>query len=89
MSILGFSDEPDFVNDEGTKWWIDVSTTQYAQREDAHGTVLDMVVYLAETKNGYMTRVLLDDDRNIVEEEQNLEALAIKIDMLKANERFE
>ena len=87
--LLGFSDEPDFVNEEGTKFWVDTSTTQYAQRKDQHGTSLDMVVYLAETSNGYMARLLIDKEQNIIAEEQNLEQLAVKIDMMKANIRFD
>ena len=87
--LLGFNDDPDFINEEGTKFWVDTSTTQYAQRQDSHGTVLNMVVYLAETKDGYMARLLIDEEQNIVAEEQNLEQLAVKIDMLKANTRFD
>ncbi len=88
MTILGFADEPDFVNEEGTKWWKDKSTTDWAQREDQFGTSLDMIVYLVEKTDGYMTRLLLDTDGNLIDEQQNLEALAVKIDMLKAAERM-
>ena len=88
MTILGFNDEPDYVNDEGTKWWLDKSTTDWAQRKDAHGTSLDMEVWLVETKDGYMARLLLDADLRIIDEQQNLEQLAVKIDMLKASIRL-
>lgn len=33
--------EPDFINDEGVKWWLDKSTTDYAQRKDINGNTLD------------------------------------------------
>jgi len=89
MSILGFSDDPDFVSEEGTKWWLDKSTTQWVQREDQHGTSLDMNVWLVETADGHIVRLLLDSDKNLIAEEQNLEALAVKIDMLKATKRME
>ena len=87
--LLGFNDEPDFINEQGTKYWVDKPTTQYAQRENLNGVSLDMVVYLAETENGYMARLLIDKDQNIIAEEQNLEQLAVKIDMLKANIHFD
>jgi len=88
MSILGFADEPDFVNEKGTKWWLDKSTTQWAQREDQFGTSLEMVCYLVETSDGYMVRILLDKENHVVAENQNLEAMAVAIDMLKAAKRF-
>lgn len=88
MTIFGFTDEPDFVNPEGTKWWLDKSTTAGAQKEDVHGTKLDFIVYLVEKSDGYMARLMLDLDGNLIAEEQNLEALAVKIDMLKAAKRM-
>jgi len=88
MSILGFADEPDFINEDGTKWWLDKSTTDWAKRKDSHGTSLDMIVYLVEKADGYMTRLLLDSEGNLIDEQQNLEQLAVKIDMLKAYERM-
>lgn len=78
-----FSDEPDFVNDIGTKWWRDADTTQYAQKFDKNGISLDSVCFFVEDSSGYRTRVLISYTREIIEEDQTLEGMAIKIDTRK------
>lgn len=77
-----FETEPDFVNDLGVKWWYDEFTTQYAQKPDFWGIKLNAICYYVEEPNGNRTRVLVSDG-NIIEEDQNLEALAVKIDCRK------
>lgn len=75
--------DPDFVNEKGVKWWIDDSTTQYLQKEDRNGIKLDMVCYAIEETDGKRSRLVINRARDIVEQEQSLEQLAIKIDMRK------
>jgi len=79
--------KPDFINEKGVKWWRDASTTRYARREDAHGTTLEAVVWLVEEPNGHRTRLLIADDGEFLGENQNLEALGAKIDILKMAKR--
>jgi hypothetical protein len=83
MMLNTFEKEPDFVNELGVKWWKDESTTRYAQKSDQHGTKLDVVCYYIEEPAGHRTRLLINKVGEIVEEDQNLEGLAIKIDVRK------
>ena len=78
-----FSTKPEFVNELGVKWWRDEDMTKYVQKPDVHGTSLDMFCFFIEEPNGRRSRVLVSKDAGIVEEDQNLEALAIKIDVRK------
>ena len=80
---MDFNREPDFINEIGVKWWRDEYTTKYAQKPDINGAALDVVCFAIEKPNGYRTRVLLNKAREIIEEDINLEALAIKIDVRK------
>ena len=59
--MLNFDAEPDFVNDIGTKFWVDKDTTDWAQREDRFGTSLNLVVYAVENKDGYRTRLMVNE----------------------------
>jgi len=80
--------EPDFINDEGFKWWKEDSITDYARREDQFGTVLKATCFVVEEPGtGRKTRLLVSEDQEILADEQGLEAMAIKIDMLKFLER--
>ena len=81
--MINFDSKPDFVNELGVKWWRDDTTTDYAQRPDAQGTTLDVVCFAIEQPNGRRTRVLLSKTGEIIEENQNLEALAIRVDVRK------
>ena len=78
-----FEREPDFVNELGVKWWKDHHTTNYAQKEDRNGTKLDVVCFYIEEPTGRRTRVLISKAGEIIEEDQSLEGLAIKIDVRK------
>jgi hypothetical protein len=75
--------EPDFINDEGFKWWLDKGTTKYAMRENANGTTLDYQVWVVEKPDGFKTRIILDDRRKPIYENTSLEGIAVKIDMMK------
>lgn len=84
-----FDTEPNFVNEEGTKWWIDRDATRWATREDRFGTSLPNVVcWVLETKTGYRTYLLVDSEtQQALYESQQLEAIAQRIDVLKLMER--
>lgn len=78
-----FDGEPEFVNELGVKWWRDEHTTDYARRPDANGISLDAVCFGIEEPGGRRTRVLVSMAREIIEEDQSLESLAVKIDVRK------
>ena len=82
-----FNKEPDFINDEGTKWWVDKSTTKYAQQKDIYKTQLPNVVCFAtEQSNGYRSYVLTEN-QEIEFTAQSLEAIGVHIDIMKIQRR--
>lgn len=78
MIIDVFETEPDFINEEGVKWWKDDILNEKAK--DING-----VTWLTQLPNGYKSRVLLINDE-VDYEHPNLEAMAAHIDMIKLSE---
>ena len=83
-----FSTPPDFVNAEGVKWWRDKAVERYANNEDQHGTRLQVQAWIVERKDGYRTRLLIENGQ-IIGEAQSLEAIGAKIDWLKTAKRID
>lgn len=83
-----FATEPDFINELGVKWWIDKMTTNYAQSPDVWGTRLNAMCFFVEEPGGRRTRVLIDrGTENVLAEDQALDGIGCKIDILKALKR--
>ena len=81
-------DKPDFINDEGTKWWVDKIATQYAREEDVFGIRLPSVTcFRTEQANGYRSFVIVDG-RNIIFTSQQSDAIGCHIDIMKMTKRF-
>ncbi len=81
--IFDFDREPDFVNPEGVKWWLDKSSTQYARRENIRGTTLPTItVFMCEFPDKTRSYVILDGTQP-VDAPTTLEAVGVKIDLLK------
>ena len=79
--------KPDFINEKGTKWWFDKSSTNYARKEDAKGITLPNVsVFYVEEINGNMSYVVIDGE-DIIYESKQLEAIGAYIDILKFNKQ--
>lgn len=73
-----FDDQkPDFVNDEGVKWWIDKHESHYAR----HKLGTDAAVWYVQETSGRRTR-LLTENNEILHEDQALEGMACYIDIL-------
>ena len=68
---------PDKINKEGTRFWLDKCTTDYAKQKGLKG----IKVFIIEDRNGYQTRVITKGKKYLYEH-QNLEAIGIRIDML-------
>ena len=84
-----FNKEPDFINVEGTKWWIDKSTTKYAQQPDINKVQLPNVICFAtEQINGYRSYVITENQQ-IEFTSQSLEAIGVHIDIMKLARRKE
>lgn len=71
--------KPDFINEEGTKWWVDVAVISYLKE----AKLIDYKAYIIETKDNYKTRVLINSDDIIEFETPKLEDMGVHIDMLK------
>lgn len=74
---------PDFVNELGTKWWFDKDTTQFAVNPDRNDVSLAVNVWVIEDSSGYRTRVMINSDNEVIEEDQSLEGMGVKIDVRK------
>jgi hypothetical protein len=83
MLDLPWDKPPEFVNENGVKWWQDKKTTCYAQKKNRDGKKLDVVCWFVEEPNGRRTRILVSKKGEVLEENQSLEAMLCKIDVLK------
>lgn len=89
VPVSPFDTPPVFVNELGTKWWKDQTTTDYAQRPDAFGVSLNAVGYFIELNDGHRTRLLLSTHGTVLAEGQSLDAIGTLIDVLKFAQRPE
>jgi hypothetical protein len=81
--------EPQYINNDGIKWWLDANLTEYCQRTDHNSVKLPRHrVWIVQHPDGEMTR-LLTKASNIVHETPSLEAMAVHIDMLKVKANFD
>jgi hypothetical protein len=61
--------KPDYVNEQGTKWWYE-------------STYKEHQIWIVETTDGYKTRVALrKDGKGIIAEDQTIDGIGTKIDM--------
>jgi hypothetical protein len=70
-------DAPDFTNDDGVQWWYEPTLTRYALSKG----LADTKVWTVHRPDGHRTR-LLTTGQNILAEDQTLEGLGLKIDLL-------
>lgn len=71
--------EPDFINEEGVKWWINKRLTEYAEEKG-----LNYTCYIIEFKNGYRERAVVNNDTNkLIYSSPSLEAVGVYIDLAK------
>lgn len=68
---------PDFTNDEGVQWWHETTLTRYALSKGFVG----VRVWTVHTPDGHRTR-LFTEGQDVLAEDQTLEGLGIKIDIL-------
>lgn len=80
---------PDGINSAGVKFWVNRGLTEWARQPDLHGIMLhNLRAYAVEEANGRRTYLLTDGDAWIFES-QRLEDVAVHIDMLKIQKRYE
>lgn len=81
--------EPYFVNEQGTRYWLEKELTEYAKSPDKDGICLPRHrAWIVQLKDGQYTR-LLTEDTEPVYEGSSIEQIAVKIDLLKALVRFD
>jgi len=68
---------PDFTNDEGVQWWHEPTLTRYAFSKGFVG----VRVWTVHRPDGHRTR-LFTEGQDVLAEDQTLEGLGIKIDLL-------
>jgi hypothetical protein len=80
--------KPIGVNEIGTKFWVSAELTRWARGADSHGTRLPKVTcWIAELAS--CTRSYLVTEGNTpVFDNQSFEAIAVHIDLMKAELRF-
>ena len=80
---------PDEINSVGVKFWANRSLTEWASQPDQHGITLpNLRAYAVEEISGRRTYLLTDGDAWIFES-QRLEDVAVRIDILKIQKRYE
>lgn len=75
---------PDFINDEGVKWWHDKSITLYASMRG----IEDAVGWKTQLPSGEINFVLTQGQK-VLFESPGFEALGVKIDAYIASKNFE
>ena len=81
--------EPYFVNEQGTRYWLEECLTDYAKNPDLSGVCLPSHrAWLVQLKDGEYT-YLLTEGTTPVYEGKSIEQIAVRIDMLKAIVKFD
>lgn len=75
--------EPDFVNDQGVKWWLDHHSTSEAKKRG----LSDVTVWIVCTPEEYYSRIILEGQEYEFESQQ-LEAIGTHLDLMKADREF-
>jgi len=73
-----WNSEPDFVNEIGTKWWLDLDTTKYCTSKG----LKYIKAWFIETSESERLRVLTNT-KNVIYESTSWESVLIWIDALK------
>jgi hypothetical protein len=77
------------INAQGVKWQLDTGLTEWCTRADQNGISLPgHKVWIVETPEGKKTR-LLTDGQDIIAEYTGLEDMAVKIDIIKAQKKYD
>ena len=75
--------EPYFVNEQGTRYWLEKGLTEYAKSPDKDGVCLpEHRAWIVQFKDGEYTR-LLTEGTDPIYEGRSIEQIAVRIDLLK------
>ena len=86
-----FDSEPDFVNEDGTKWWLNNFVSDWAWKKNMHGISLPEVgVWEVETKKGERSILFVNHKTNIIiREYSKIEDALYGVDMFKISKHFD
>jgi len=71
--------KPDFINEKGTKWYIDRDIKSYMELKKING----YTAFVAININGDKDRILINNETNDIEfDTSKLEDMAVHIDIL-------
>jgi len=82
--------EPDFVNEEETKWWVDEDMMDYVKTiQEKHEMKFkeEIACWFVERKDGYRTRIVIVDNKPAYEN-QKMESVAAFLDVKAVSEEF-
>ena len=78
-----FDRKPDFVNEQGTKWWLDEISTDYAKSKE-----LDIVtIFFAKNIKGEAEYMIFEGEKPVYNTTSR-EDVGIKIDIMALHESF-
>lgn len=75
---------PDFVNAAGVRWWLEPGLTRYATSKGLNNEVR---IWTVERPDGHKTR-LLTEHHTVLAEDQTLEGIGLKIDLMAFNQNM-
>lgn len=78
-SLLDAERDPDFINAEGVKWWIQKETNRYIKSKGNLGKIQAWKTEFPDTKQ---KRYVLTENDSVIYETAGLEALGVRIDLL-------
>ena len=71
--------KPEVINEVGTAWWVDKDTSNYTKSIE-----LGVFVVIVESLGGHTDRLILDKKtRNVLYAHQQLEAICVRLDIMK------
>lgn len=82
-------EKPYFINEEGFEWYMDKHMLAYARQDTlAHKGLKNIYPFIVK-KGENISRVLIDDKQNQLYDTLGFEAMAVRIDMIKANHTYD
>lgn len=91
MTNFWETNEPDFVNELGIKWYVDKHVTEYCFKGNISGVALNNIIaYVVVKPTGETDRVLVKyPDKAVIFNTKSLEEIGVEIDRLKLVKTFD
>jgi hypothetical protein len=76
-------EKPDFINEEGFEWYVDKELTKYGREQRDKLKPLKAICFYVTKEGKLLSRVLIDENQNVLHDDATLEGMAAKIDFLR------